>query len=148
MNRWLWAVALLWVGSVAMNAEAAEQGSLNDEPPHSHDEALSITTEDPELKEQILKINDVLEELHQQMADRKGAIQAVSSDAKKAALYVELDRLRKEHDMLERLLHELVEEAKATEWTTIDEALKRARAVERHQERAYQREENLRERQQ
>lgn len=146
VSRRLFVAAFLVCGWVAVPVQAAQEEDLAPEGRHSHSETLSVATEDRELQEQILKINDALEGLHQQMAVRKKALQAATSDARKAALYVELDGLRKEHNMLERLLHDLVEEAQATEWTVVDEALKRARAAERSQERAVQREENLRER--
>lgn len=119
-----------------------------EETTHTHEEALSIATEDPVLKEQIVKVTEALEQLHRQMAQRRQALNASTDEVRKAALYAELDGLRKEHDMLERLLHELVDEATATEWTKIDEALRQARRFERSQEGAYQKEENLRERKQ
>jgi len=118
----------------------------SEEAPHSHDAALTVATDDPVLQEQILKIHQTLGVLHEQMTQRRRALQYTPDQMRQATLYAELDGLRREHDMLERLLHDLVEEAKATEWTTVDEALKRARSVERSQERAYQREEALRER--
>ena len=40
-----------------------------------------------------------------------------------------------------------VEEARATEWTKIDEALKRAKRFDRMQERVYERQEVIRDRQ-
>ena len=135
-------LSLVWLVPASQAVSPSEE-----EPPHSHEEALNIVTEDPVLKEQIVKVTEGLETLHQQMAQRRKALNTTTDEVKKAVLYAELDGLRKEHDMLERLLHELVEEAKATECTTIDEALKRAREVERYQERAYQKEEVLRERQ-
>lgn len=148
VKRWLFVATFIGCGWVAVPAQAVREANIAPEEPHSHPEALSVTTEDQELQEQILKINDALEDLHRQMAQRKKVLQATTSDAEKTTLYVALDGLRKERDMLERLLHDLVEEAQATEWTVVDEALKRARAAERPQERAVQREENLRERQQ
>ncbi|GEM_PF-5472822 len=135
VKRWLVVATLIgWCGGAALPAQAAQE------------ETLSVATEDPELQEQISQVNQALEEIHQQLVARKKALQMVLSDAQKARLYDELDGLRRERDMLERLLHDLVDEAQATEWTAIDEALKRARAAERPQERAVQREENLRER--
>lgn len=114
---------------------------------HSHGAALSVVTEDETLKEQIVKVTEGLEQIHQEMAIRRRAIQTETDEMKKAALYGELDGLRKEHDLMERLLHELVDEATATEWTAIDEALSRVKAIERYQEREYRREEVIRDRQ-
>jgi predicted nucleic acid-binding Zn-ribbon protein len=124
-----------------------------EEPPSSvpeesrpHVDPTAINTEDEDLKEQIFKVNDALEELHQQIAQQRKQIQAVGTDAERAGLYARLDALRKEHDMLERLLHELVDEARATEWTKVDEALKRVRGLERYQEKQQRREDVLRDR--
>lgn len=147
VSRWLFVAALLGFGWVAIPAQAAQEEDLAPEAPHSHLKTLSVATEDQELQYQILKINDALEELHQKMAVRKKAIQIAPSDARKATLYAELDGLRKEHDMLERLLHDLVDEAQATEWTKVDEALKRVRDLERYQEKQQRREDVLRDRQ-
>ncbi|MBI3615137.1 MAG: hypothetical protein HY211_01340 [Candidatus Omnitrophica bacterium] len=119
-----------------------------EETPLTHEEALNVATEDEPLKQQILKVNDALRQIYEQMVQKRKALNAVPNEAQKASLYAELDGLRKERDMLERLLHDLVEEARATEWTQIDAALKRAKAFERYQERAYQKEEVLRERRQ
>jgi len=55
--------------------------------------------------------------------------------------------LRKEREDLEALLHDLVEEARASERTEIDEALARVRWLERQQEQWYKKEELLRDRQ-
>lgn len=115
---------------------------------HTREEALQVPTEDPVLKEQIEKVTKGLQDLHREMAMARQMIQQETSEKRKTALYAELDGLRKERDMLERLLHDLVEEATATEWTAIDEALRRAKSFERYQEKSYQKEENLRERKQ
>jgi len=119
-----------------------------EETPRAHEEALTVATEDEQLKQQILKINEAVGQIYEQMAQKRRALNAAPSETQKAALYAELDGLHKERNMLERLLHDLVEEAKATEWTKIDEALKRAKAFERYQERVYQKQEVIRERQQ
>ena len=146
--------ALYWFLAVAfLSSSFPSSSSYAVQPPeeeavHTHEEALSVATEDPVLKEQIVKVTEGLEQLHEQMAQRRQALNASIDEVQKTALYAELDGLRKEHDMLERLLHELVDEATATEWTKIDEALKRARRFEWSQEEAYQKEENLRERKQ
>ena len=146
-SRLLFLASLLfstgWAGSFLFAAEPAE-----DESTHTYNVAPQITTEDPELKEQIVKVEGVLGDLHTDMTQRRNAIKQETDPAKKAALYAELDKIRRERDTLERILHELVEEATATEWTKIDEALKRARTIEKYQERAYRREEVIRDRQQ
>lgn len=136
-------IGCVWV---AVPAQAAQEEDPAPEGAHFHPETLSVATEDRELQEQILKINDALAGLHRQMTARKKALQAATSDARKATLYAELDGLRKEHDMLERLLHDLVDEAQATEWTVVDEALKRVRDLERYQEKQQRREDVLRDR--
>ena len=128
--------------SVAWAAPAAEESH------HAHEAAAmaAVSTDDPVLKEQIAKVDQALAQIHEQMAQSRQVLQQATTEAQRASLYGALDGLRKEHDMLERLLHELVEEATATEWTKIDEALKRARSFERSQEKAYQQEETVRER--
>ena len=62
-------------------------------------------------------------------------------------LYQELEALRKERGDLEALLHDLADEARMSERTAIDEALARARWLERQQEQWSQKEELLRDRQ-
>ena len=138
--------AMLLVGMWAIGVPA---GAV--EPPDdasgTHALAAAVVTEDAVLKEQITKVDQAIQELHARMVEHRQAIQQAADEAKKAALYAELDGLRKERDMLERLLHELVEEAKATEWTAIDQALARAKVLERRQEGASRRQEVLRDRQ-
>lgn len=131
----------------SLSALAAEQApSSVPEDAHPHVDLTAISTEDKELTEQIFKVHDALEDLHQQIAQHRRKIQAAGTDAERASLYAQLDLLRKEHDMLERLLHELVEEAKATEWTKVDEALRQVRGLERYQEKQQRREDVLRDR--
>lgn len=142
--------AIVLVGLVTL-AQVPAQGQPAEDPSeeaHFHSEALGVATEDAVLKEQIQKVNESLTTLHQEMSARRRAIQREADPGRKAALYAELDGLRKEHDMLERLLHDLVDEARATEWTKIDEALRRIKPHERRQEKSYEKEEALRERQQ
>lgn len=102
---------------------------------------------DPELEQQILEIQDALSTLHQQTVRRKEALTRAQDAAGKAKLYEELEVLRKERQELEALLHDLVEEARLSEQTAIDEALAQARWLERQQERHAQREELIRDRQ-
>ena len=127
--------------SFAQPVQPAEEGL------HAHEEALQVETEDPVLKEQIVKVGEAIGQLHEQMAQKRRAIQAAADQAEKSTLYAELDVLRKEHDMLEGLLHELVEEARATEWTKVDEALSRVEEIRRRREYEERREEVLRDRQ-
>ncbi len=115
------------------------------ERPHTHEKALRVETEDPVLKEQIVKLTQSLDQFHHQMAQKR-AIQATTDEAQKSALYAELDILHKEHDMLDRLLHDLIFEAQATEWTRGDEALRRIKPFERRQEQELRQEEALRDR--
>jgi hypothetical protein len=103
---------------------------------------------DPELEAQIQEVQAALGAIHQQMVRRKETLQKTADAATKANLYDELERLRRERDDLEALLHDLVEEAKRSERTVIDEALARARWLERQDQYREQREELIRDRQQ
>jgi len=103
---------------------------------------------DPELEQQIQEVQDALGAIHRQMVRRKETIDTAQDPAKKAALYAELETLRKEREDLEALLHDLVDEAKASQRTTIDEALARAKWLERQQDYQEQKEELIRDRQQ
>lgn len=102
---------------------------------------------DPELEEQIQEVQEALNTLYQQTVRRKEALKKTQDVAQKAKLYEELEALRKEDEELEALLHDLVEEAQISEQTAIDEALARARWLERQQDYLQQREELIRDRQ-
>ena len=102
---------------------------------------------DQELEEQIVEIQDALSEIHKQMVRRKAILERSPDAASKAALYDQLEALRKERNNLEALLQDLVEEARASEKTAIDEALARVRWLERRREQLEQREELIRDRQ-
>lgn len=102
---------------------------------------------DPELEEQIKEIQEALIALHQQIVRRKDAVEKTADPAQKARWYDELETLRKERRTLEALLNDLIEEAKASERTAIDEALARVRWLEHRQERWYEKEQLIRERQ-
>lgn len=117
-----------------------------EEPPASSQETPLPPTEDPVLKEQIVRIHSILAELDFQTSKRRKAIQEEADPARKANLRAQLDGLRRERGLLVGLLNDLIAEARATEWTRIDEALKRVRSFEQTQERLYKREEDLRER--
>lgn len=102
---------------------------------------------DPELEEQIKEIQEALVAIHQQVVRRKDAVEKAGDSAQKARWYDELELLRKERRALEALLNDLIEEAKASERTEIDEALARVRWLEHRQERWYEKEQLIRERQ-
>lgn len=148
LNPWRRWVGVLVAGAAAISPTLTLAAPA-DESPQSHAAALQVVTEDAVLKEQIVKVHEALAVLDQQIAERRRQLQQAAGDAQKSSLlYAEVDGLRKEYGMLERLLNDLVEEAKATEWTAIDQALARAKRFERHQEGAYQRQEVIRDRQQ
>lgn len=102
---------------------------------------------DPELESQIEELQQALATLHQQIVRRKDALTRVEDPAKKATLFEELEALRNEQREVEALLRELVDEAKLSERTAIDEALAGARWLERRREQLDQREELIRDRQ-
>ena len=103
---------------------------------------------DPELEQQIKDVQNALGAIYQEMVRRKDALKKTEDPTAKTALYDEFERLRKDRDDLEALLHDLIDEAKASERTAIDEALARARWLERQQEYQQQKEELIRDRQQ
>ena len=102
---------------------------------------------DPELEALIEEIQDGLKTIHRQMVRRKESVDQTQDPAAKAAIYEELEALRKERDELRGLLNKLVEEAKISELTEIDEALARARWLEQREERWEKKEELIRDRQ-
>ena len=102
---------------------------------------------DPELEQQIHEVQDALAAIDKEMVRRKEALNKTQDPATKATLHDEFDTLRKEREDLEALLHALADEAKLSEQTAIDEALARARWLERQQEYQQQREELIRDRQ-
>ena len=110
-------------------------------------EAMPVPA-DPELEQQIQEVQDALSTIHKQMVRRKEAIQKTQDPAAKSTLYDEFERLRKDREELEALLHNLVDEAKLSEQTAIDEALAHARYLERQQEYHEKKEELIRDRQQ
>jgi len=110
-------------------------------------EAIPVPA-DPELEQQIQEIQDALSAIHGQMVRRKEALKQTSDAAAKTTLYGELEALRTEREDLEALLHDLVDEAKLSERTAIDEALARARWFERQQQYWEQKEERTRDLQQ
>jgi hypothetical protein len=146
--------ASVWLGSQSF----AENGLASPQHP-STQEALSDTSSesswlepipvpaDPELEEQIQEVQEALNTLYQQTVRRKEALKKTQDAAQKAKWYKELETLRKEHQELEALLHDLVDEARLSEQTAIDEALARARWLERQHEQWERKEELIRDRQ-
>jgi len=110
-------------------------------------EAIPVPA-DPELEQQIQEVQDALSAIHKQMVRRKEALNKTPDAEAKTTLSGELEALRTEREDLEALLHDLVDEAKLSERTKIDEALARARWFERQQEYQDQKEEITRDRQQ
>lgn len=110
--------------------------------------AVMVIPADPELEHQIHEVQEVLAGIYQQMVRRREALKKIQDPTAKATLYEEFEQLRKDRDDLEALLHNLVDEAKLSQRTTIDEALARARWLERQQEHQQQKEELIRDRQQ
>lgn len=131
----------------------AEEPSTQPPPAEETEEAKPVWMKplpvpfDVELEQQIVEVQDALKTIHQQMVRRKEALKKIHEPATKTRLYEELEQLRKTRDELERLLHDLVDEAKASQKTEIDEALTRARWLERKQEYEAQKEELIRDRQ-
>lgn len=144
-----WSAAALFVGPLAAEPPSgASQPTPKDvkvEEPRWM-EALPVPA-DVELEEQIQEVQEALSAIYQQMVRRRDALKKTTDAATKASLYDEFERLRKEREDLEALLHDLVDEAKLSEQTAIDAALARARWLERQQEYHAQKEELIRDRQ-
>jgi hypothetical protein len=102
---------------------------------------------DPELEDQILEVQEAIGTLHQQIVRRKALLEREQESGAKAQLRDELKDLQEEREDLEAILDDLVEEARASQRTAIDEALARARSLERQQEYRTQQEELIRDRQ-
>ena len=103
---------------------------------------------DPELEAQMVEVQDALSTIDKQIVRHKEALEKTQDAGTTTSLYQQLELLRKEHRELEALLHELVDEAKLSEQTAIDEALAHARWLERQQEYWEKKEELIRDRQQ
>ena len=147
-SRLYWLMAALLAAAAAVSFAGA-LGAQSPEPeieePHWM-EAIPAPA-DPELEEQIVEVQNALKAIYQQMVRRKETLKKTQDATAKATLYDELEQLRKEREDLEALLHDLVDEAKLSEQTAIDEALARARWLERQQEYQTQKEELIRDRQ-
>ena len=151
----------LMAGLLVSAAAASLAGPLGAEPPKGASQPTSTEIEvteprwmeplpvpaDAELEEQIQEVQEALGAIYQQMVRRRDALKKTTDAAIKAGLYDEFERLRKEREDLEKLLHDLVDEAKLSEQTAIDAALARARWFERQQEYQAQKEELIRDRQ-
>lgn len=104
------------------------------------------TPADPELEEQIAELQQAVGAITKELVRRKKAVHELQDSAAKTQLYDEIEMLRKEERMLGALLRDLIDEARASEWTAIDEALARARWLERQQEYHEKAEEIIRDR--
>ena len=103
---------------------------------------------DPELEAQIVEIREALSTIDMQTVRRKEAVERTSDATTQATLYQEIELLRKERDALEGLLRQLVDEARASERTAIDEALARVKVLEQEREHEANKDELLLERRQ
>ena len=103
---------------------------------------------DPELERQIEEVQDALKTVYKQMVRRKETLKQTDDLATKDLLHQELEALQRDRKELESLLRDLVEEAKVSQRTAIDEAIARARWWEHQQERWDKQEELIRDRQQ
>lgn len=146
---WLILGATLWMGLVPCVPFAHAE-----EPPAESDavelaepwlESYPIPF-DPELEQQIQEVQDALGVIHEQIVRRKEALNRAQTADEHTTLDDELNALHEERELLTSLLDDLVEEAKASERTAIDEALARARWLERQREQWEKREELTRER--
>ena len=148
-------VLLVWAAAALLASPVgAEQPSAAKQPSPKKTEAAEPrwmetlpVPADPELEKQIVEVQDALKAIYQEMVRRKEVLKKTQDPATKATLYDEFERLRKEREDLEKLLHDLVDEAKLSEQTEMDAALARARWLERQQEYQQQKEENIRDRQ-
>lgn len=140
----LWSVTVLSVEPPpSTSSSSSSQKSVTSE---KHWLTPILVPADPELETQIMEIQEALSTIDKQIVRRKEAVENASDPAQNATFYHELELLRKERNSLEALLHNLVDEAKASERTAIDEALARARSLERQREYQEQKEELIRER--
>lgn len=146
--------ASVWLGPQSF----AEHDLASPQPPSTQETPSDASSEsswlepipvpaDPELEGQIQEVQEALNTLYQQMVRRKEALRKTQDAAQKAKLDAEVEMLRKEHRELEALLRGLVDEARLSEQTAIDEALARVRWLERQHEQWERKEELIRDRQ-
>lgn len=140
---WLMVGMLVWGFGVSVRQGFCEELEIA-EPPWMTSMPVPA---DWELEQQIKEVQEALSAVYQQMVRRKDALKKTQDAATKTTLYDEFERLRREREDLEKLLHDLIDEAKLSEQTAIDTALARARWFERQQEYQAQREELIRDRQ-
>ena len=145
MVRGLLACALTLTFAGLLHAAEPVSDSLDVQDPMMM-EPLPVPA-DPELEALIEEVQDALGTIHQQMVRRKEAIHKSQDATAKTKLYEEFERLRKDREDLEAVLHDLVDEAKRSQRTAIDESLARARWFERQQDSQAQLEELIRDRQ-
>ncbi len=136
-------VLLLTTANVFLGAQASAVQPMNDDPAVANASGPSATTGDAALEEQITKISREMEKLNLQMARLKKTLPGTMDEAQKVTATSELEHLRDERRTLQQLLDKLVEAGKADEGTVIDQALRRARKLERIQERASEQQETI-----
>ena len=148
-------VALLIVGGLLLflpRVDAAESPAPADSTTQETQQTQSWlepypVPADPELEKQITELQEALGAINKELVRRKQAVQTAQEATVKAKLYEDIETLRKEQNALDALLRDLIDEARASEWTAIDEALARVRWLERKQEYHDRTEEILRDRQ-
>ena len=151
ISRW---ILVLGIGLWPIGSLCAENASTTPTPSPEETEDTTPwlepipTPTDPALELQIKEVQEALTTIHTQMLRRKERLRATPDASMKAALYDELEALRKEREDLEALLHNLVDEARLSERTAIDQAIARAKWLEQQQEQWIRKEESIRDRQQ
>lgn len=154
MSRSLWERHISLVGVAFLLLSILQTSAFSQEPLDA-DSSNAVeawiepipTPADPELEAQIKEIQDALSAINMQIVRRKELLRTMQDAAAKSKTYEELDTLQKERRELDALLRNLVEEARISERTAIDEALARVRWLERQQQYWDQKEEVLRDRQ-
>jgi len=101
---------------------------------------------DPELERQLEEVQSALVAIHKQIVRHKEHAKREGDPAEQARLQERLKALYEERDTLRAVLDDMIGEAKASQRTAIDEALRRARWLERQQESWQKKEELLRDR--
>ena len=154
MSQHLWWKRRMFLAGVTLLGVSALQAPALSQDPQATDSSDAVeswiepipTPADPELEAQIKEIQDALSAINMQTVRRKELLKTMQDAAAKTHTYEELETLRKERNELQALLSDLVEEARMSERTAIDEALSRVRWLERQQQHWEQKEELLRDR--
>ena len=94
----------------------------------------SPSAEDAVLKEQIARVQKGLVVLNQQISEDEKTLLQETDETKKTALSGKLKDLEKDRKVLEKLHRQLIEEQRAEEEATIDEALERVRDFRKDRE--------------